>query len=366
MKWRHPIASDASRFTQDFTRYLQEKVVGFGAWFETYKGSFVSLLMMKRGRYQGSFLNMSVFMLVASGIVSAPYISSYYPTLGAGEVLSSIAAPSASVADLNFEGMSMATQESDKPRDQVLSYTVQAGDTLSSIAVKFDVTADTIRWANDLQGQNPVIKPGAVLKIPPVTGIVHKVKRGETIYSIAKKYDTDPQKILNYPFNDFVDLDTFALAVGQNLIVPDGVMPESSTSNPSVTRPPAPQYLAKDSKGKLLFPTTGIITQQPVWYHMALDIANRAAPDVYAAESGTATLVTCLKWGYGCHIVITHADGTQTLYGHLQAFYISAGATVTRGQAIGRMGSTGRSTGTHLHFEVRVGGHPINPWPYLK
>jgi murein DD-endopeptidase MepM/ murein hydrolase activator NlpD len=356
--------ADISRFSQDITLYLQAKVVGFGKWFEKHKSSLVSFLMMKRGRYQGSFLNMSVFMMVASGIIAAPHISTYYPTLGAGEVLSSIAPLSASVADLNFEGMSMATQESDKPRDQVLDYIIQSGDTLSSIAQKFDVSTDTIKWANDLKGQNPVVKPGQTLKIPPVTGIVHKVKRGETIYAIAKKYDTDPQKIVNYPFNDFVDLDTFALAVGQTLVVPDGSIAEPSSA-PSTTRPPAPQYLARDSKGKLLFPTTGTITQNPVWYHMALDIANRASPDVYAAESGTITLATCLKWGYGCHIVVTHPDGVQTLYAHLSQFYVTGGK-VERGQALGRMGSTGRSTGTHLHFEVRIGGRAVNPWGYLR
>ena len=371
MKWRAffvkkftGIGDDFSRFFQAITLYIQEKLVIFGKWFERYKGGLVAILMTKRGKYHGSFLNVSLFALVASGIVVAPHISSYYPTLGAGEVLSSVAPPSASVADLNFEGMSMATQESIKPRDQVLDYTIQSGDTVSTISQKFDVSDETIMWANNLIGKNPVLKPGQVLKIPPVTGVVHKVKRGETVYSLAKKYDVDPQKILNYPFNDFVDLDTFALAVGQNLVVPDGVMPEAAGS-PSLTRPPAPQYLAKGSAGKLLFPTTGTVTQNPVWYHMALDIANRASPDVYAAESGTITLATCLKWGYGCHIIITHSDGSQTLYGHMSQFYVTGGK-VERGQAIGRMGSTGRSTGTHLHFEVRIGGRAVNPWGYLK
>ncbi|KKS21623.1 MAG: Peptidase M23 family protein, partial [Candidatus Roizmanbacteria bacterium GW2011_GWC2_41_7] len=117
---------------------------------------------------------------------------------------------------------------------------------------------------------------------------------------------------------------------------------------------------------QLLFPTTGSITQQPVWYHMALDIANRAAPDVYAAEAGTVSLATCYQWGYGCHIIVDHGNGMQTLYAHLSSFYVSAGQSVGRGDALGRMGSTGRSTGTHLHFEVRNGGVAINPWNYLQ
>lgn len=355
---------DVVRFVQDFSLYTQQKLMFLGRWFEHYKGTLVELLMIKRGRYQGSFLNLSLFMLVAAGVLAAPHISTYYPTLGAGEVLSSVAPPSASVSDLNFDGMSMATEESVKARDQVQDYVVQSGDTLSSVAVKFDVSVDTIRWANNLTGTNPVLRPEQVLKIPPVTGVVHKVKRGETIYSIAKKYDTDPQNVVNYPFNDFVDLDTFALAIGQTLIVPDGIMPEEA--RPAITRPPAPQYLAKGSTGKLLFPTSGTISQQPVWYHMALDIANRAAPDVYAAESGQVVFATCQKFGYGCHILVEHPDGLQTLYAHLSSFYVSGGGKVSRGQALGRMGSTGRSTGTHLHFEVRVGGRAVNPWGYVK
>ncbi|MCR4264411.1 MAG: LysM peptidoglycan-binding domain-containing M23 family metallopeptidase [Candidatus Roizmanbacteria bacterium] len=261
----------------------------------------------------------------------------------------------------------MATQESVKPRDQVIDYVVQSGDTVSSIGQKFDISEDTVRWANNLKGANPVVKPGEILKIPPVSGVVHKVQRGETIYSIAKKYQTEPQNIVNFPFNDFVDLENFTLSVSQTLIVPDGVIEEPDLpARTSPLRPKAPEYLAKQSVGQLLWPTTGSVTQQPVWYHMALDIANRAAPDVFAAESGTVSLATCYQWGYGCHIVVDHGDGMQTLYAHLSSFYVSSGQTVGRGDALGRMGSTGRSTGTHLHFEVRNGGVAINPWNYLQ
>lgn len=356
------LISDVKTFFRDSGMYAQKKFYVFGHLFETQKDILVDLLMAKRGKYQGSFLNLSVFILAASGIIAAPHISAYYPTLVQGEVLSSVAPPSATVADLELEHMAMVTQESDKPRDQVIEYTVKSGDTLSSIAQTFDVSEETIKWANDLKGKNPVLKANQTLQIPPVTGVVHKVKRGDTVYSIAKTYQTDAQNIVNYPFNDFVDLDTFTLAVGQVLVVPGGMVKEKEAP---VSRPSAPQYLAKQSNGKYLFPTSGVVTQQPIWYHMALDIANREAPDVYAAESGKISLATCYTWGYGCHIVLDHGDGFQTLYAHLQSFYVSAGQSVSRGQAVGRMGSTGRSTGTHLHFEVRTGGQVVNPWGYL-
>jgi murein DD-endopeptidase MepM/ murein hydrolase activator NlpD len=98
---------------------------------------------------------------------------------------------------------------------------------------------------------------------------------------------------------------------------------------------------------------------------MALDIANRALPDIYASRGGTITRATCYKGGYGCHIIIDHGDGFQTLYAHLNRFYVSGG-TVSQGQAIGQMGSTGRSTGPHLHFEVRANGRTVNPWSYVR
>ena len=368
LKSLYTLRSDIALFFYDLTIYLQKRLGGFGKLFEDYKRFLVELLMAKRGRYQESFLNTSLFTLVVSGVIAAPYISSQYPTLaGEGEVLSSVAPLSATVTDLNFDQMSMATQESVKPRDQVIDYVVQSGDTVSSIAQKFDISEDTVRWVNNLKGANPVVKPGEILKIPPVSGVVHKVQRGETIYSIAKKYQTEPQNIVNFPFNDFVDLENFTLSVSQTLIVPDGVIEEPDLpARTSPLRPKAPEYLAKTSLGQLLFPTTGSITQQPVWYHMALDIANRAAPDVYAAEAGTVSLATCYQWGYGCHIIVDHGNGMQTLYAHLSSFYVSAGQSVGRGDALGRMGSTGRSTGTHLHFEVRNGGVAINPWNYLQ
>ena len=201
------------------------------------------------------------------------------------------------------------------------------------------------------------------LKIPPVTGIVHKVREGETIYSIAKKYQTEAQKILNFPFNDFTDLDTFALSVGQTLVVPDGVMPLSAPIAPRAFMADA---LIAGGNGQLSWPTAGVITQYPIWYHMAVDIANPSQPSVIAAGDGQVTLVEYLTYGYGRHVIVNHGDGLTTLYAHLIEIYVKNGDTVSRGQVIGKMGSTGRSTGTHLHFEVRKGGAIVSPLPFLK
>ena len=118
--------------------------------------------------------------------------------------------------------------------------------------------------------------------------------------------------------------------------------------------------------GQFQWPTNGVITQYPVWYHMALDIANNAAPGIAAADSGTVSLVEYLRYGYGQHVIVDHGNGLQTLYGHMSEIYVKPGDRVARGQIIGRMGSTGRSTGTHLHLEVRKNGVIVNPLPFLK
>jgi murein DD-endopeptidase MepM/ murein hydrolase activator NlpD len=128
---------------------------------------------------------------------------------------------------------------------------------------------------------------------------------------------------------------------------------------------PLPQFIAGVG-GKFIWPTQGIITQYPVSYHMAVDIANASAPPVAAGDSGVVSYSGCLKYGYGCHIIIDHPEGFQTLYGHMQALYANVGDKVARGQVIGRMGSTGRSTGTHLHFEIRKNGVLLNPLSFLK
>lgn len=342
-------------------KYFNKKAAIFGVYFEEHKDVIVSFLMSKRGRYSRPFLNLSLSVLIFTGVIAAPIIASTYPTV-LEEDLSGFTPPSALVSSISQEDYAMSTQVSDKPRDKVITYTVLEDDTLAKIAEKFGVSVDTIKWANNLKKDTIVV--GSPLKIPPVTGIVHKVKQGESIYSIAKKYQTEAQKIVNFPFNDFTDLDTFALAVGQVLIVPDGIPP---AERPVSTPRPVAQYLAGAGSGQFIWPTSGGITQYPVWYHMAVDIANRDAPNIFAADDGVVVLSEKLRYGYGWHVIVDHGNGFQTLYGHLQRIDVSVGDKVGKGSTvIGRMGSTGRSSGTHLHFEIRKNGVPQNPLSYLK
>ncbi len=348
---------------RDFLRFLSEyarsRLLEFGKHFENIKSILVAILVVKRGKYSSSFLNTSFLLLVLAAVVAGPIIADNNPFVPS---LQPNTAFQAAVVSYDPNGGSLGTIISAKPRDKVVEYEIQGGDTLASIAKKFGVSVDSIKWASNLKSDT--IKPGESLKIPPVSGVVHKVVAGDTVYAIAKKYGTDAQKIVNFPFNDFVDLDTFSLTPGQTLIVPDGVPPEEQP------RFAPPQYaqvqVGVKGSSNFIWPTTGSISQYPIWYHMAVDIQNPSAPPVIAADTGTVVFAGCLGYGYGCHVIINHANGYETLYGHMSKILVSAGEAVNQGQQIGVMGCTGRCTGTHLHFEVRSGGVQLNPLNFLK
>lgn len=344
-------------FLDFFSWYLQRKAVFLFTRFEGAKKLLVRLLLLRRGAYQQPFLHLSMFSLITGAVLIAPLLSDRYPTLGSAPP--EIESPSAVLKTLSFEEVSTQTEISEKPRDKVVFYKVKKGDTLSKISRDFAVSVDSLKWLNKLTDIHE-LSIGQEIKIPPVTGIVHGVQKGDTVYSLAKKYQTDPQKIVNWPFNEFSDEETLALAIGADLIIPDGIPP-------AVPKPVLPlPSVSSLASGIFLWPVGGEITQYPVWYHNALDIANSSAPGIASADEGVVSLTSCLKWGYGCHIILSHANNLSTLYGHLSSIYVSEGQKVGRGQIIGKMGSTGRSTGTHLHFEVRKNGVIVNPLPYFK
>jgi len=329
--------------------------------FEEGKGVVVEGLVAKRGRYTRPFLHTGMTGIFLVGLLLAPIISQAVSgeeeQMGVGGVVLG--------QDMNY--METTTSVSVKPRDGVVTYIVQPGDTVSSIAKKFDVSIDTIRWQNDLESID-AIEPGDKLEVPPVTGMVHKVKRGETVYSVAKKYDVVAQQIINWPFNSYSNDETFELAVGQTLVVPDGVKPAVQLWDPKrYVAQTTPDAGVVSAQGTFVWPTSGGISQRYVWYHRALDIANKAAPPVLAADSGKVIMAGWPDgFGYGNRVIIDHGNGFQTLYAHLGSISVSAGQTVSRGNVIGRMGSSGRSTGVHLHFEIRKGGVLVDPLGYLQ
>lgn len=257
-------------------------------------------------------------------------------------------------------------------RTKLVEYTVQAGDVIGSIAEKFGVSANTILWENDLTW-NSTIRAGQKLNILQDSGINHKVKSGDTILAIAKKYQTEAEKIV--AANKLAD--SSDISIGDMLFIPDGVPPtkivssytppksnSSSNSSSNVIPPDADDV---NTGTKLLWPLLSHkITQYYHWGHSGLDVGDKTGNPIYAAEAGKVEKAGWNSGGYGNYVIINHGNGLKTLYGHASKVLVSAGDSVSRGQTIALVGSTGRSTGPHLHFEVRVNEAKKNPLNYIK
>lgn len=339
-------------------RYFKYRLFRIFAFFEEIKSWLAYYLYHQRGRWARPFIHLGMAFLVVSGITLGP--SLVEETFSYREEGTN----SPSVLGVSAEDFQTATLVSLKPRSEIIEYQVQPGDTISTIAEKFGVSIDTIRWENDLKSIKD-LKVGQVLRILPVSGVRYKVRPGDNIYTIAKKHQVDPQVIVDWPYNSFVNDETFALAVGQELIIPDGIKPKETPTAPRPIYASVPG--AGVGTGQFVWPTSGRISQGFSWYHKAIDIANKDAPEILAADGGVVRIAGWVApTAYGNHIVIDHGNGLATLYAHLSQIYVSPGQKVVKGQSIGKMGSTGRSTGVHLHFEIRVNGVAQNPLSYLK
>lgn len=358
------LGQDLLAFFRCLGKYSQNKAVGCFHCLEAGKSKMAAGLYRQRGRYTRPFIHSGMAFLIIGGITLGPsLIAETFP--GAEEDWSENLPPAAVLsASTSLEEMETATLISAKPRAEIFEYEVRPGDTVSGIAEKFGISIDTIRWENDLDSIKDV-KVGQKLKILPVTGISHEVKHGETIYSLAKKYSVEAQNIVNWPYNSYANDETFALATGQALIIPDGVMPKEKPWTPR-------RYVAYQAPtagtagtGRFVWPAGGRLTQYFVWYHKGIDIANKAGPTILAADSGTV-ISTGWLGGYGNQVQIDHGNGYSTLYAHLSKINVGVGQSISQGQSLGQMGCTGRCTGTHLHFEIRLNGIAQNPLNYLK
>ena len=171
------IITEFSNFYRFFYGYVKEKIIKVSIFFETNKNILVRFFMMKRGRYNRPFLHLATMGVLGIGVISAPFLASTYPAFSQSNPLASNSVSTAQQS-INVGDNVFQTDVSQKPRDKVITYTVQKGDTVSTIAQKFGISADTVRWANDMTDDS--LSVGDTLKILPVTGIFYKVQRGDT------------------------------------------------------------------------------------------------------------------------------------------------------------------------------------------
>ena len=240
--------------------------------------------------------------------------------------------------------------------NQIVEYTVQPGDLLSFIASDYGVSVDSIMWANNLSNANS-ISPDQILRIPPVSGVIHKVKAGDTVASIAKKYGVASDKIM--AFNELKEDEK--LDINMEIIVPDGHINSIITTRSGTQSAVAKRFSYLPDLGDyFMIPTQGRISQG-LHGRNGVDKANYCGTPVYAAADGSVTTADAVGYngGFGKFIKLAHLNGTETLYSHLSKITVVLGQTVAKGQLIGLMGSTGRSTGCHLHFEVHGARNPL-------
>ncbi|MEK7600402.1 MAG: M23 family metallopeptidase [Patescibacteria group bacterium] len=236
-------------------------------------------------------------------------------------------------------------------RSETITYRVQKGDTLSFIASDFGVSTESILWANNLRDADS-IKPNQTLRIPPVSGVLHVVKGGDSLATIAKKYGVAEDAVITF---NGIPRDG-RLQIGKEIAVPDGKM--SSQKNIASTTSRFGYLPDLGSFFKL--PTIGF-NWGKIHGRNGVDMANTCGTPIHAAASGTVTVSDAEGYngGFGQYIKLQHENGTETLYGHAQRLLVGVGDIVEKGKVIALMGSTGKSTGCHLHFEVHGAKNPL-------
>ena len=236
----------------------------------------------------------------------------------------------------------------------IMEYVVEQGDTVAGVAEKFGISADTILWANDLSSAAQ-IKAGQILVILPVSGVVHNVADGDTVSTVAQKYQAKTADIV--AFNKLSDeADVY---IGDTLIIPAGKMPKTvakAKKGTTAAKPNGGLVSGLSLPGDYFMCPISLPCRltQGLHYNNAVDLSNSKCGDpIYAAASGTVQRVA-YGWnkGAGNYITILHPSGAVTKYFHLQTIFVKSGQAVSKGQNIALMGSTGLSTGCHLHFEV--------------
>lgn len=249
-----------------------------------------------------------------------------------------------------------------RPRLGIVTYTVQAGDTVQSIADIYGLQPTSISWANPAIEDAPdLLRLGQEVTILPIDGAYHQVAEGDTLASIAEEYKVETVAITACEYNH-LEAPEYRIREGRWLIIPGGEKPYVPKV---VTTYAGPVPEGARGTGRFQWPVLGRITQG-YWYgHRAIDIGAPIGSALMAADGGFVTFAGWTDVGYGYLVVIDHANGFATYYAHMSNIFVFKGQAIERGQVIGAVGSTGWSTGPHLHFEVRYYGVQQNPRAYL-
>jgi hypothetical protein len=280
-----------------------------------------------------------------------------------------------------FRRTALHTNIPSRARTSVIEYTVTGGDSVFGIAKSFNLHPETILWANyDLLNDSPdMLNPGMKLFVPPVDGVYYQWKTGDTLESVAAKFDAKVQDILNWEGNNF-DLTNPTVSPDSYIMVPNGhrefkqwLVPTIARAHSGVSKsvlgPGACEgdYSGAYGSGAFAWPTAShILSGNDYWSgHLGIDIAGNLGDGIFAADAGVVVFAGWANGGYGNMVMIDHGNGYQTVYGHMSVVAATCGQSVYTGSYIGAVGSTGNSTGPHLHFEVRYMGGFIDPWYVL-
>lgn len=262
-----------------------------------------------------------------------------------------------------------------RPRFEVAQYVVQSGDSLFTIAEKFNLRPETLLWGNytTLRDTPHSLRPNQKLNILPVNGVYHEWRAGEGLTAVAKYYGVKVEDIINFPGNHLDattigDLAKPNIEPGTMLVIPGGrrefvtwSVPRVSRTNPAAAKVIGPGYCGNITSGPVgngtfVWPTTMKFLSgtdyAPEANHPAIDIAGLLGNAIYAVDAGVVVYAGWNDWGYGNLIILDHGNGWQSIYGHLSQVRVVCGQGVTQGEMIGNLGSTGNSTGPHLHFEL--------------
>jgi murein DD-endopeptidase MepM/ murein hydrolase activator NlpD len=271
-----------------------------------------------------------------------------------------------------------------EPKQAYLTYEIQPGDSISSIAERFGITSDYLLWNNpDVSSDPDLLIVGANLLVPSVNGLVYHVQLGDTLSDVASYYQIDVQNITAFGQNNIASPDS--VIEGMVLVLPGAVPPPPPVAPAAAPVQSDPVNVGGDSSIPVpvgnpgppsstgfIWPISGSISQyfgEPEGgsYHHGIDIDgfNSYGSPIAAAADGQVILATWDNYGLGYHVILLHADGSQTVYAHLSDIWVTQGQYVGQGQAVGALGSTGYSTGPHLHFEIRIGGVAVDPLQYL-